>query len=98
MSDVLPTTHPIAAFLARTRLAPRQAHGALALWPLCWLARRFGGEVAGLLAAALFALNPYLIRVSVNGMETSLGLLLLLTLFVAVYRLDLARAAHVLHG
>lgn len=35
MPDVLPTTHPIAAFLARTRLAPRQAHGALALWPLC---------------------------------------------------------------
>jgi hypothetical protein len=68
----------------------------LAAWPLWRLARRFGGEVAGLLAVALFALNPYLIRVSVNGMETSLGLLLLLTLFAAFYRLDLARPAHVL--
>jgi hypothetical protein len=68
----------------------------LALWPLWWLARRFGGEVAGLLAAALFALDPYLIRVSVNAMETSLGLLLLLALFAAFYRLDLARASHVL--
>ena len=68
----------------------------LALWPLWWLARRFGGEAAGLLAVALFALNPFLIRVSVNAMETSLGLLLLLALFVAFYRLDLARASHVL--
>src|SRR5262245_26852532 len=68
----------------------------LALWPLWWLARHFGGEVAGLLAVALFALNPFLIRVSVNAMETSLGLLLLLTLFVAYYRLDLTRASHIL--
>jgi hypothetical protein len=68
----------------------------LALWPLWWLARRFGGEVAGLLAAALFALNPFLVRVSVNAMETSLGLLLLLALFVAFYQLDLSRALHVL--
>jgi hypothetical protein len=68
----------------------------LALWPLWWLARRFGGEVGGLLAVALFALNPFLIRVSVNGMETSLGLLLLLLLFMAFYRLDLRRASHVL--
>lgn len=68
----------------------------LALWPLCWLARRFGGEVASVLAAALFALNPFLIRVSVNAMETSLGLLLLLTLFAAFYRLDLSRVSHIL--
>ena len=68
----------------------------LALWPLWWLARRFGGDTAGLIAAALFALNPFLVRVSVNAMETSLGLLLLLTLFVAFYRLDLTRASHIL--
>src|SRR6266508_2824488 len=68
----------------------------LALWPLWWLARRFGGQTAGLLAVTLFALNPYLIHVSVNAMETSLGLLLLLTLFVAFYRLDPTRASHVL--
>jgi hypothetical protein len=68
----------------------------LALWPLWWLARRFGGEVAGLIAAALFAFNPFLVRVSVNAMETSLGLLLLLTLFAAFYLLDLSRASHVL--
>lgn len=63
----------------------------LALWPLWSLARRFGGEVAGVLAVALFALNPFLVRISVNGMETSLGLLLLLLLFEALYRLDLTR-------
>src|SRR5262249_34942662 len=68
----------------------------LAIWPLWWLARRFGGQVAGLLAVALFALNPYLVHFSVNAMETSLGLLLLLTLFVAFYRLDLARPIHIL--
>src|SRR6266508_865957 len=68
----------------------------LALWPLWWLARRFGGQTAGLLAVTLFALNPYLIYVSVNAMETSLGLLLLLTLFMAFYQLDLTRASHVL--
>jgi hypothetical protein len=68
----------------------------LALWPLWWLAQRFGGEVAGLIAAALFALNPFLVRVSVNAMETSLGLLLLLTLFAAFYRLDLTRTSHVM--
>jgi hypothetical protein len=68
----------------------------LALWPLWWLARHFGGEIAGLIAAALFALNPFLVRVSVNAMETSLGLLLLLTLFMAFYRLDLSRPLHVL--
>jgi hypothetical protein len=68
----------------------------LALWPLWQLARRVGGDVAGLIAAALFSLNPYLIRVSVNAMETSLGLLLLLSLFAMFYRLDLARTSHVL--
>jgi hypothetical protein len=68
----------------------------LAIWPLWWLARRFGGEIAGLLAVAIFALNPFLIHVSVNAMETSLGLLLLLTLFAAFYRLDLTRPSQIL--
>jgi hypothetical protein len=69
---------------------------ALAAWPLWILARRFGGEVAGLIAVALFALNPLIIRASVNAMETSLGLVLLLTLFVAFYRLDQTRVRNVL--
>jgi hypothetical protein len=69
---------------------------ALAAWPLWALAKRFGGEVAGVIAVALFALNPLLIRSSVNAMETSLGLLLLLTLFAAFYALDLSRMRNVL--
>lgn len=68
----------------------------LVMWPLWWLARHFGGEMAGLLGVALFALNPNLIRNSINGMETSLGLLLFLTLFVAFYKLDFARVRNVL--
>jgi hypothetical protein len=68
----------------------------LAIWPLWWLARHFGGEIAGLLAVAIFALNPFLIHVSVNAMETSMGLLLLLTLFAAFYRFDLTRASQIL--
>jgi hypothetical protein len=70
--------------------------GAMATLPLWLLARRFGGEAAGLIAVALYTLNPYLIRLSVNGMETSLGLLLLLTLFAAFYALDLRRIRHLL--
>jgi hypothetical protein len=69
---------------------------ALAAWPLWSLAKRFGGEIAGVIAVALFALNPLLIRSSVNAMETSLGLLLLLTLFAAFYALDLSRMRNVL--
>jgi hypothetical protein len=69
---------------------------ALAMLPLWWLARRFGGELAGLLAVALYAVNPYLIRISVNGMETALGLLLLLLLFAAVDWIDWARPRGVL--
>lgn len=67
----------------------------LALYPIWWLARHFGGDLAGLLAVALVALNPTIIRLTVNGMETALGLCLLLTLWMAFYRLDLTRMAHV---
>jgi len=68
----------------------------LAVWPLWSIARRLGGEVAGLLAVALFALNPLLIANSVNAMETSLGVLLLLTLLAVAERLDLSRPRNVL--
>jgi hypothetical protein len=68
----------------------------LAIWPLWWLARRFGGELAGFLAATLFSLNPYLLRISVNGMETSMGLLMLLSLFVAFYKADHSNLKHML--
>lgn len=68
----------------------------LAAWPLWCLARRFGGDVAGVIALAWYALNPAMIRVSINAMETSLGLLLLLTLFVAFYELDLTRVRNLL--
>ena len=62
---------------------------AAATVPLFRLTRRFAGEGGALLAAALYALNPTMARVTVNAMETSLGLLLLLLLaerFLAVDR------------
>lgn len=64
--------------------------------PLWSLARRFGGELAGLIAVTIFSLNPYLIRISVNGMETAMGLLLLLTVFACFYRADLTNVKHLL--
>lgn len=64
---------------------------ALVVLPLYGLARHFTDEKGALLSALLFALNPFLIRVSVNAMETSLGLLLLTVLFYAYYNLDLTR-------
>jgi hypothetical protein len=53
----------------------------LALLPFYGLARRLAARPIALAALALLALNPLLIRVSVNAMETSLALLLLLTLW-----------------
>lgn len=68
---------------------------ALAMWPLWSLARRFGGPAAGLIAVTIFSLNPLFIRTGVNGMETSLGLLLLLGTLALFYRLDLRRTRNV---
>jgi len=51
---------------------------AAATFPLFSLTRRFAGEGGALLAVALYALNPYFARTTVNAMETALGLLLLL--------------------
>ncbi|HMP41807.1 MAG TPA: glycosyltransferase family 39 protein [Roseiflexaceae bacterium] len=68
----------------------------LACWPLWSLARRLGGDHAGLIAVTLYALNPTIIRLTINGMETALGLLLLLTLFAAFYALDLRRLPQIL--
>lgn len=53
--------------------------------PLYGLTRRFAGEGGALLAVAVYALNPYLARVTVNAMETALGLLLLLWLAERYY-------------
>ncbi len=54
---------------------------ALALLPFYGLARLFTARPIALAALAVLALNPLFIRVSVNAMETSLALLLLLTLW-----------------
>jgi hypothetical protein len=53
----------------------------LALLPFYGLARAVTVRPLALAGLALLALNPFLIRVSVNAMETSLALLLLLTLW-----------------
>lgn len=53
----------------------------LALVPFYAIARIVANQPAALAGLAIMALNPLLIRVSVNAMETSLALLLLLTLW-----------------
>jgi dolichyl-phosphate-mannose-protein mannosyltransferase len=53
----------------------------LALLPFYGLARLLAARPIALAALAVLALNPIFIRVSVNAMETSLALLLLLTLW-----------------
>jgi hypothetical protein len=50
----------------------------LALLPLYGLLRHFSRPRLALLGTAAIALNPYFVRTSVNAMETSLALLLLL--------------------
>ncbi len=53
----------------------------LALFPLYGLLRLVARQKVALAGLAIIAINPFFIRVSVNGMETSLALLLLLTLW-----------------
>jgi hypothetical protein len=56
----------------------------LALLPLYGLLRTVSQRVVALAGLALIAFNPFFIRVSVNAMETSLALLLLLLLWWAM--------------
>ena len=46
------------------------------IWPLYLLTRHLAGPTAALIAVALYGLNPFMIRLTVNGMETSMALLL----------------------
>jgi hypothetical protein len=64
---------------------------AAALLPLYALLRRAAQRPIALLCLGLAALNPLLVRFSVNAMETSLALLLLLTLAWAFAALDKSR-------
>jgi hypothetical protein len=59
--------------------------------PLFHLTRRFAGEKGALLAVAVYVLNPYFARVTVNAMDTSLGLLFLLLVAERFYALDRQR-------
>jgi len=80
---------PAAGFIASLVLCALLA-GAVC-WPLWRLANHLGGDRAGALAVALYALNPTLIRLTVNGMETALGALLLTTLAWLALCSDLRR-------
>jgi hypothetical protein len=62
--------------------------GTAAAIPLYRLTRRFAGQNGALLAVALYTLNPLFARVTVNAMETALGLLLLLWLAERFYAVD----------
>jgi hypothetical protein len=65
-------------------------------WPLWHLARHLGGERAGALAVVLYAFNPTLIRLMVNGMETALGAFLLTMLAWMALCGDLRRTRDVI--
>jgi hypothetical protein len=70
----------------------------LALLPFYGLARTVSSRPVAVAGLALVALNPFLVRVSVNAMETSLALLLLLSLwwYALVWRPESVRGAVVL--
>jgi hypothetical protein len=65
----------------RTNLIICALLNTLALLPFYGLARAVSSRPLALAGLAIVALNPFLISVSVNAMETSLALLLLLTLW-----------------
>ncbi len=73
--------------------------GSLALLPFYGLVRAFASRPVALAGLAVLALNPFLVRVSVNAMETSLALLLLLTLWwYALVVKPQGRAGHIAMG
>ncbi len=63
--------------------------GTLVIWPTFLLTRRLAGSRAALLAVALYAFNPMMVRLTVNGMETAMALLMFATTLWALYALDL---------
>jgi hypothetical protein len=69
------------AFGFRANLLITALLSTLALLPFYALARAVSSRPMALAGLAMLALNPFLIRVSVNAMETSLALLLLLLLW-----------------
>lgn len=69
----------ICALLATVVIAPTFA-----------FVRRLAGQRAALIAVALYALNPFVTRLTVNGMETAMALLMFATTLWALYALDLS--------
>ncbi|MBP8251152.1 MAG: glycosyltransferase family 39 protein, partial [Herpetosiphon sp.] len=63
----------------------------LVMLPLWKLMHHLAGERAALIALALYALNPVLIRLTVNGMETSMALLLWTTTLWTSVTFDLTK-------
>src|SRR5690606_21840321 len=61
---------------------------ALVVFPLFGLLRLFVERKYALLALLLFALNPYQVRLSVNAMESSLALLMLVSFCYYWYTFD----------
>jgi hypothetical protein len=61
----------------------------LVIIPAFRLTRTLAGTRAALIAAALYAFNPFMVRLTVNGMETAMALLLFATTLWALYALDL---------
>jgi|HigsolmetaAR202D_1030399.scaffolds.fasta_scaffold00001_74 hypothetical protein len=61
---------------------------ALVVFPLFGLLRQFVERKYALLALLLFALNPYQVRLSVNAMESSLALLMLVSFCYYWYTFD----------
>ncbi len=60
--------------------------GAMAAFPLYRWVERLAGRTGALVAVALYLLNPYFARVTVNAMETALGLFLFLVLAERFFR------------
>lgn len=64
------------------------------MWPLWHLLKHWMNWQAGLFGLILYGLNPTLVRLTVNGMETSMALLMWVTTLLVAVKIDPKKLSH----
>ncbi len=64
------------------------------MWPLWHLLKHWMNWQAGLFGLILYALNPTLVRLTVNGMETSMALLMWVTTLLVSVKINPRKLSH----
>ncbi|KPL90715.1 glycosyltransferase family protein [Herpetosiphon geysericola] len=64
------------------------------MWPLWHLLKHWMNWQAGLFGLVLYALNPTLVRLTVNGMETSMALLMWVTTLLVAVKIKPEKLSH----